>query len=766
MRIHEVPLFDLLPGLRAWSRLPSEARLAWCQGSGHRNTPRGAYGESERAMLRDGLLEKTATGLRRIPVAARGLRTVLRAAERCRILDPDVDDYVSAEAALRGSIRDYVLATFVPGERLALLADYRLRHWDLASILVERVTSRLWVQPLLDADTWRAWERERMSADWGTPDTWTPLLDPAVQRALGQIVDEIAKAGGTLPLLALLESKSKAEARRRAIAVQAGLRYLVLFPTLLGETEPSFAVGLAPTVSAHLSHDDHPAPQVLPVETETTPRYLVSDLTTLLLDAARGDLRVKADGYELYVKNEKRLVEALLPLPPLVEYLGGTDELFRLHLALTHAGGLNFLEQRVDASGRRVLHLSEDGRAWLSGDAKSRLRHLLDHVSGARQEADDDHPHAWSFPAARRLVPILGGYYRDLEGFTDREVLDAIHAAIDRIPTDGAVSLGDWIRHEIHDANLLLGAEHVSELQSRRRGNSWVSPEELERAWTDILSCVVSTRLIPLGGLAIADPPHGSEEPLVSLTDVGRYLIGRVDDFELEGSGSAGAKILVQPNFDIVFMSPAPGTEALLVEFAERTGHQVGTLFHLTRKAAMRAAGAGLTVETAIERLEEAHGGQIPENVERSLRDWFGRVRVAQVALVQVVRCPDDATAARVEAAGGNTPCASDRAPSRSRVPPCSSASRRSWPRRGSSSNAGAQRRRRGGHAADRSAAGAVGSGHGRTVSVRCQTPFGRFVGECKAGVGVVKTASDSVRTTRGWGRGRGHRGGRGPTRG
>ncbi len=109
----------------------------------------------------------------------------------------------------------------------------------------------------------------------------------------------------------------------------------------------------------------------------------------------------------------------------------------------------------------------------------------------------------------------------------------------------------------------------------------------------------------------------------------------------------------MQPSFDVVFLGPAPEQEAMLAPFADRVGHGVGTLFHLSRDAATRAAATGMTGEEALERLQSLSTEALPDNVARSLRDWFGRVRTVEAAYTLVVTCPDEETASRVATAGG-----------------------------------------------------------------------------------------------------------------
>jgi len=264
-----------------------------------------------------------------------------------------------------------------------------------------------------------------------------------------------------------------------------------------------------------------------------------------------------------------------------------------------------------------------------------------------------EEPDDWwvAHTASRMLAPHLGHHSNALADIHDAELAEALRAALASIPADGAVRLGAWLRRQVHAENPLTGTgPEGHRLRAAQEPGAWVAPEECERIWSSLLSSAVAFRLIPLGGVALAE---GGEDPFIGLTSIGRFLIRRADAFDLPGAAAPGARIVVQPSFDVVFLGPAPEHEALLAPFAERVGHGVGTLFHLSRDAATRGAAMGLTGDEALERLRRMCSDGLPENVERSVQDWFRRVRTVDAAHALVLTCPDEATASRIAAAGG-----------------------------------------------------------------------------------------------------------------
>jgi hypothetical protein len=137
-----------------------------------------------------------------------------------------------------------------------------------------------------------------------------------------------------------------------------------------------------------------------------------------------------------------------------------------------------------------------------------------------------------------------------------------------------------------------------------------------------------------------------------ALTAVGRYLLGGADDFEY--AAAADGEVVVQPDFEIVFLSAAPRVEAELARFAERTGTGgVGALFRITKPSVLRAAEQGLPADRMLKMLAEVSRTPVPANVARQVRDWFGATRRVRIRPAVLVECPDSETAARVTGLSG-----------------------------------------------------------------------------------------------------------------
>ena len=164
-----------------------------------------------------------------------------------------------------------------------------------------------------------------------------------------------------------------------------------------------------------------------------------------------------------------------------------------------------------------------------------------------------------------------------------------------------------------------------------------------------MLTGFLTQRLLPLGGVKVGANDRG--EFCFALTSAGRYLLGSAEDFEI-GAEAAG-QVVIQPNFEVVFLGPNGKAESEFARFAERKGRHVGTLFRITKAGIQTAAAVGLTRERIMDTLKEHATSALPKNVEREIAGWFGQYRQVTARQAMVIDCPDAETATRVLSAAG-----------------------------------------------------------------------------------------------------------------
>lgn len=111
--------------------------------------------------------------------------------------------------------------------------------------------------------------------------------------------------------------------------------------------------------------------------------------------------------------------------------------------------------------------------------------------------------------------------------------------------------------------------------------------------------------------------------------------------------------MVVQPNFDVVFLSPSPLAEAEIGRFAERKGSGIGVLFRITKKSIIKAASAGWSCKQVTARLRQVVKKDVPGNVDHEIKGWFQQCRRVAMRSSIIMQCPDKETTSRVLSAGG-----------------------------------------------------------------------------------------------------------------
>jgi hypothetical protein len=239
-------------------------------------------------------------------------------------------------------------------------------------------------------------------------------------------------------------------------------------------------------------------------------------------------------------------------------------------------------------------------------------------------------------------------------GFTkqDETIRSAVLAAYTEYARDSFVRLQEFLAYHGHKNNPLVAAMQGHPYATYLIQGSYVTmptPEELDDVWAGMLRDFLRLRLLPLGAAKVGVEGDGSA--CFTLTEAGKYLVGALADFRFE---PAPGRIVVQPNFDVVFLAPAPRAEAEFSRFAERKGRHMGTLFKITKRSILAAAAAGITPELTFETLRQCCPGDLPPNVLREISGWFALCRRVSLRPSVLIHCPDAETASRVQTLAGS----------------------------------------------------------------------------------------------------------------
>lgn len=573
----------------------------------------------------------------RIVPEARPLLRVLRAMDRVPVFDPG-----------GRPLQAYLQEQFT-NEQINLLAQSR--YWGSnAGELADRASSIEWIHALLalgDADAARKWEMPRRSAN-------EPMLlaEPETRAALQRLVTFLKDHPQGVPLRRVHEVLAEVAPAHRAAAVGAGMRYLFLFPAIRREGVEAW-VGLLPAVARRMGPPPPPPAPFHAAETFEAP-FRLADMTAVLVEAATEPIPVRDSDRTLYVRAQKLIASRLAGLPEWVDELavlrdteqadGGLDAGLaeRIYRAVEFLRELKLAEIRTTGD-RYQLAPTRAGQKWLSLPEGERLKSVLQTLRDSRQR----------MPGSWYAEPGMADFFGARLDFslTDKklDLRGALTAAFLSVPAEGVVPLDAFVQHQAQLRNPFLAAG--SQRLGAHGGWSGVprTREGWEAAWASLLVGFLVLRLVPLSGARLGR--MDGERLGLGLTDAGRYLLGASDGFEY--APPPEGEVVVQPDFEVVFLAPAPRVEAELGRFAERTGAGVGALFRITRASVLRVAEQGLTADAVLGTLQGVSRSGVPANVARQVRDWMQTVRRVSIRPALLMDCPDAETAARAQALGG-----------------------------------------------------------------------------------------------------------------
>lgn len=648
MKLHDLDWQEVLGALPRWEALSPDARRAFLTirpGQGFDLVSLGAAGAELRA---SGLLiAPTGRGfLHGLDPVLRPLLIALRGADRVRPLH-------GPGGVLR---QEYVvdqLDTFqshriaAPGRSYYTASDRKLAA-DTAS-------SAAWVRGFLAAQPHGKqvkWEDQRRSGS-----EKPRLVFPAVAAALHALVQALSVHPEGVPLRSVTGLVPDAKPANVAAALAAGLRYLLVFVSIGPDADA--VVGLLPAVAARMSGTVAP-PQPVPARETFGAPFRVGDMTAVLVEAATEPIALRASDRSLYVRAQRTIAGRLAAVPEWVQRFGAAGDedvedveddeddpddegaAARVELAVQFAALLKMADVK-SSGGRMRLEATRTGRAWLARGEGERLKDVLLAVRTLSQR----NPTEYGSSGGLDFFGAALGFQVEVRGIDARASLSASFLST---PPGALVPFVEFARYHAQKNNPYLGPDGP-----RVRARSYWSSEPTtiegwEDVWANLLLTFLARRLLPLGCATLGR----TEDGIVAfgITGAGRYLLGQADDFELAPE-AGGGEVVVQPDFEIVFLAPAPRAEAELGRIAERTGAGVGALFRLTRASVLRAAEQGMTAAQLLKTLETVARGGVPANVERQVKDWMKAVRTIRLAPAVLVDCPDAETAGRVRALGG-----------------------------------------------------------------------------------------------------------------
>ncbi|MCC6580256.1 MAG: helicase-associated domain-containing protein [Phycisphaeraceae bacterium] len=669
--------------LQTWSSLARESQSALLQLKPNQYLRRDTFDHDDlRRLLDEGLLALSADEKRvRLHPDSNEFSRGIRAMRRHRFVD------ASDERSLAAYASDH----FTVAERFAMLHDSQVHRGYYGSENYQLVTQHRWLKHVVELPSLTAaqeWEQGRMP-DQPTSDRFEDGSPYFQDQLLFDATRRLLKAAATwaepVPLTELAGHVPDVEPGLLHRAIMPAVRYLLLFPWLEGD-DALPVISIWPQIS-YLLHRPEPKPPepVEPCETFHAP-ILIEDMMTVLVTAAAEPLRVLANGGGLYAKDLDRIAESAIALPGWLANAADADvalpdphdshdsrDSVRIsikgRLAVAAQTCLNHkLLQPCKAHKDRVqLQATDAAHHWLAMDMYERIRGMIHPWRERPRQKDGAKARARTLLLHDIHVGLDASWHDDDQRFSswtpsrlrwaagpDIEKIDWRAAFADLLAdADGAfVPLEDLLEYHSRVNNPLLGRRKQGSYGPTPRldfyGQRNVNETYLEKMWVDQAEGLIAERLVPLGAIELG---WLGKKLAIRLHPIGRYMLGLAEDFDYKAQPEGS--VVIQPNFEVTFLGPAPRAEAMIGRLAERTGSRIGTMFRITRASILAAAAAGVTADEALSDLTSVSSKPVPDNVHREVRGWFSATRRVRMRQAWLIDAPDAHTAAQIVAAVG-----------------------------------------------------------------------------------------------------------------
>ena len=169
-------------------------------------------------------------------------------------------------------------------------------------------------------------------------------------------------------------------------------------------------------------------------------------------------------------------------------------------------------------------------------------------------------------------------------------------------------------------------------------------------AWYRELSSFIINWVIPFGLINLGKMQDANSYA-ISVNTIGKYFLGEIETLPKIEAPSESS-ILVQPNFEIVFMGPDPAAEVQIGQFSDRLSSGVGTLFKISHSSILKSTSIGFDAEYVLKTLKNLSEKPVPSNVKEQIKNWSAQCRMVSIKKRVLFTCPDKETALKIKASG------------------------------------------------------------------------------------------------------------------
>ncbi|HLL80066.1 MAG TPA: helicase-associated domain-containing protein [Ktedonobacteraceae bacterium] len=360
------------------------------------------------------------------------------------------------------------------------------------------------------------------------------------------------------------------------------------------------------------------------------------DLTTIIGNAYQQNIEPTQAGYI-----PKRIVNKLLPQLKILQRMQSDyrEEDMTVDMLFNLAAQLKLLKLSKASSYNGTKPRYEEGsdlRRWVKKSERQMVKALLDHWQDSRYWID--------IAGANYDVRSSYEHYYYLDYQAGRKGILSYLTTCEPGRWYSLSSLLRTIKQE--KPYILRNKSYQTGVTGYRNAKSTLAKWNVVDG--EILTGFLTSSLYEMGIVALGydrhfdprDEHQASVNPTsFMLTDFGVSVLGTHEGDEDISIREQKRALIVQPNFELMLLSPDMPTLCRLLPFAQI--NQVGMVSRLTltKNSILRYMETGKHVEGILTTLEECSQKELPQNVVYTINDWarsYKEVNISQVFLVEV----------------------------------------------------------------------------------------------------------------------------------
>ncbi|MCK5034908.1 MAG: helicase-associated domain-containing protein, partial [Candidatus Sabulitectum sp.] len=391
-------------------------------------------------------------------------------------------------------------------------------------------------------------------------------------------------------------------------------------------------------------------------ETQVTPcpPFLIDDMTIMLTEASLSPIPLRQSDNKPYAKSIKEISSRFYQLPPECNHLFTYTDEERIRMAMLtltnhDLAGIHGKKRRK----KDYLYAEEAGRDWLKLSERHRLEEML--FIQRNHHKRFYNLNRSSFPLDSKCLSKIKIIRDEFSvPYTTPNLAGSLYGALKILAdVNHPVTETSFFERQVFLENPLFtllqcGLPYMN--TTDWQFHNIVDKQEMIHFWLHSLQSFIVRKAIPYGMLNIS-PICGEDDYAISLSDAGLFFTGNLK--KLPVAKQSGDSVLIQPNFEIVFMTQNPTAEVKLGQFCERLGSGIGTLFKITSSSVLKAASHGLNAEYVLDTMAELSHKPVPPNVTEQVKNWISRCRIVSISTKILFTCPDRETALQVKSSGG-----------------------------------------------------------------------------------------------------------------